>query len=91
MSDYEILCSIRLGLQHSATGKTPHYFGDAQLPPATTLSIVKFPDDSGFYLLYLDADGNETTDTYHDTIEAAKDQANWEYGVKAEEWNAKTH
>jgi hypothetical protein len=91
MSDYEILCFVKLGLQHRPTGKTRHYLGTAQVPPAAMLNIVKYPDDEGFYLLHIDEDGNEIADTYHDSLEAAKQQANWEYSVRVEEWKPKNH
>jgi hypothetical protein len=68
------------------TGKTKHYMGDEQLPPAAKLQIVQYPGDEGFYLFYLDSDGEVMTDTYHDTLESALKQANFEYAVKQNEW-----
>jgi hypothetical protein len=39
-------------------------------------------------LIHLDAGGRELTDTYHDDLEAALAQAEWELGVRSEEWQA---
>ncbi len=86
MNDYVILKSIVLGPHHLATGKTQHYQKEQELPPASTLKIATYEDTEGFYLLYLDANGNELTDTFHDTIEEAFSQAEWEYNVKPDEW-----
>jgi hypothetical protein len=52
------------------------------------LAITQFPPDPGFYLLYLDEAGGETTDTYHERIEDAMAQAHWEFGVESSEWES---
>jgi len=36
--------------------------------------------------LYLDAEGNELTDTFHDTLDGALAQAEFEFGAKPNEW-----
>ena len=41
---------------------------------------------SGVLSLYLDAKGDELTDTYHDSLEEALAQANWEFNVDPDEW-----
>ena len=50
------------------------------------LKSVRYPSDTGFYLFYCGADGREMTDTLHDSIEKAQEQAEWEFGVKPSEW-----
>ena len=40
----------------------------------------------GYYLFYCDADGIEQTDTWHESLEGAQDQALFEFGVEPEEW-----
>jgi hypothetical protein len=57
-----------------------------ELPPPSELRIVKYDGDSGFYLFYCDDSGKEFTDTYHDSLEEALAQAEWEFGVKPHEW-----
>jgi len=56
------------------------------MPIPSELRIVKFQNDPGFYLLYLDDGGNELTDTYHENLERALEQGNWEFNVKPDEW-----
>jgi hypothetical protein len=34
----------------------------------------------------LDSSGNEITDTYHDSLEDALAQANWEFDIEFDEW-----
>ena len=69
-----------------ATGNTTHYDGNKILPQPFALNIVKYDGDSGFYLFYLDESGKEQTDTYHESIEDAFKQAEFEFGVKKEDW-----
>ena len=57
-----------------------------QMPKPFALSIVKYSDNEGYYLLYLDKFGEEQTDTYHETLEDAFGQAEFEFGVKKDEW-----
>ena len=82
----KILKQISL-VEYSATGKTKHYRGNIELPRPFFLQIAKYDDDSGFYLFYLNENMEELTDTYHKTIEKAYDQANWEFGIEAKDWN----
>ncbi len=86
MSEEIIIGEIKLGPHHIPTGKTAHYRGGSELPKPDHLKLVQYSGDPGYYLLYFDYEGNELTDTYHDTIESALDQANWEFRVKPEEW-----
>ena len=82
-TDYILLRTVDLGAHHSPTGR-------ARLPnptQASNLLIAKYPDDHGHYLLYLDENGVELTDTVHDSLTDALAQAEWEFDVKAEEWS----
>jgi len=94
-SEYLVHRRIRLKPHHSPTGKTKHHEGTltseglergSELPPPQQLMIAQIPPDQGYYLFYLDHDGNEITDTHHDNLEAALAQAEWEFSVKADEW-----
>ena len=42
--------------------------------------------DGGFYLQYLDADGEEMTDTWHETLDQTFEQAEWEFTVTRPKW-----
>jgi hypothetical protein len=86
MSDYMILRQIRLRASHRPTGKTTHYHGGQQVPIPDMLRIVKYIDDPGYYLLYCDEHGQELTDTYHESLADAMTQAEWEFQVRAHDW-----
>jgi hypothetical protein len=90
MTEPIVLRRIRLGPSHPPTGKTRHLQGCEVLPAPWELRIVKYLDDTGFYLFYCDDTGKEITDTYHDTLEGAMSQAEWEFEVKENEWEVVT-
>lgn len=87
MSNYVILRQAILGAQHKPTGKTYHFAGRSELPAPSILQIARYPDDPGYYLLYLDRGGNELTDTYRDTIDGELAQAKWEFEIQPKEWH----
>ncbi|UOP05696.2 hypothetical protein [Conchiformibius kuhniae] len=85
--EVSILFSVALDFsKHRCTNAVIHSDQTGILPPPQTLQIAKYPDDTGSYLFYLDKDGIEQTDTYHDSLDAAFAQAELEFGVKPEEW-----
>lgn len=47
--------------------------------PAAALAICRYHDDDGCYLFYCDALWNVLTDTWHESMEAAIRQADFEY------------
>ena len=71
------------GLQ--ATGKTRHYRGIPSSREAlknfAALAIAQYDGKDGFYLFYCNSDWNVMTDTFHDDLAGAIEQANREYGV----------
>jgi hypothetical protein len=58
------------------------------LPPPSRLRVVRCEEGKhpGYYLFYDDDTGQEMTDTWHETIEAALKQAHWEFRIRPEEW-----
>ena len=88
MNKTAIIRQIRLGQKHQQTGRTRHLHGTQELPPPAFLQVVQYSEDPGFYLLYFDSTGHELTDTYHETLEGALEQALWEFGVEPTEWEA---
>lgn len=87
MANFKIIKSIKLGSEHMQTGKTIHYQGDDLIQDITELKIVQYLEDSGYYLIYLNSLGQEVTDTYHETIESAVKQAQFEFDVMPNEWH----
>lgn len=76
-----------------ATGATRHHRAhieegevrkDEELPTPASVEIK--PADGAFFLLYLDEHGECLTDTWQQTLEQAKEQATFEFGIGEDEW-----
>lgn len=86
MTDEIVLRSVELEAHHKPSGRTRHLVEGKKMLVPSSLSIVRYEGDAGVYLLYLSESGEEMTDTYHDTIEEAMSQAEFEFGVLPHEW-----
>lgn len=84
--NYNILKRVTLSSHHRPTQKTSHYVGGVLLGSPYELQIVKYPDDQGYYLFYLDENGQTRADTYHDSLEFAMKQAEVEFQIATNEW-----
>jgi hypothetical protein len=61
------------------TGNTVHRFNGPVLGPVPCLAICQYAEDEGYYLFYCSEDWEPLTDTWHQTLEDAKSQAQFEY------------
>jgi hypothetical protein len=77
----------------SVTGKTRHLLGvqvageikALPLPDPETVELV-VEEDGTIFLLRFDDEGQCISDTWHETVEAAKAQANFEFGIEEGDW-----
>jgi hypothetical protein len=87
--DYKPLMRVDLRPHHLSPGRTRHILKDASgsrpFPPFKALERVQFEGDGGFYLMYVPESGTGT-DTWHQSIDDALHQAEWEFDVKPGEW-----
>ena len=83
--NYQVLREISL-LPSTSTGRTKHFAGSRELPTPAKLQIAQYVNGSGFYLFYLDDHGSIMTDTFHDSMEGAMDQAQWEFDIEMKDW-----
>lgn len=64
------------------TGKTRHVVGGVEVRQFAALAIANYDSDArGVYLFYCDPSWNVITDTWHEDVAAAVDQANFEFGL----------
>jgi len=63
-----------------ATGKTRHVVGGRVVEGFAALAIARYERGEGVYLFYCDAEWKVITDTYHDDIDGAVAQAEFEFG-----------
>lgn len=64
----------------SPTGRTRHVVRGDEVTHFAALAIARYDSDPGFYLFYCDSSWKTVTDTYHETVEGAKAQAEFEFG-----------
>ena len=58
-----VLEEVKLAAAHAPTGETRHLVGGSPMGKPSTLRIARYRNGPGDYLLYLDEDGQEQTDT----------------------------
>jgi hypothetical protein len=64
------------------TGKTRHVVGRVKVKEFAALAIARYESDPrGVYLFYCDPSWNVITDTWHEDVAEARDQANFEFGL----------
>jgi len=86
------IARVVLQRHHASPGNARHHFGlpddpnGVEAPSPALLRIVQYEDSWGYYLFSCDADAAEFTDTLHETIDAAKEQAEFEFNVRPDEW-----
>lgn len=80
------MMSVRLTTKHVSTGKTQHFVGGELMSRPEMLKTVQYPGDSGYDRSYCNEEGVEATDTWHETVDKAMDQADWEFQMKPEDW-----
>jgi len=89
MSEMVPLKKVVLNEGHIRPGRTKHTLcdehGSREFPPFVSLVIARYPGDSGYYLLHLCENG-QGTDTWHQSLDEALHQAEYEFEVKHEDW-----
>ena len=82
----EVLCFAAFATWQRQTGLCHHIVPENVELLVAGLAICQYPDDPGYYLFRCDSDWQSITDTYHESIEEAKSQAEFEYVGIAAKW-----
>ena len=82
----KIIMRAQITPDRGRDAKARHFGGNQLQEGPSALQIVQFPESREYYLLYMDADGEEQNDTFHETLESALKQAAFEFGLGAEDW-----
>lgn len=82
----KVLCFAILSKLHQPTGNTKHTLNGKVLAPVFGLAICQYENDGGFYLFYCDEKWHTLTDTWHDSLDQAKEQAEFEYEGINQSW-----
>jgi len=68
------------------TGKTKHIIDNILQDDFYGLAICKYLNDGGYYLFYCTSEWKAIADTWHEAVEDAKDQAEYEYFGIEDNW-----
>ncbi len=82
----KVVAFTAIDRRHRPTGYCRHTVAGTPLDSVAGLAICSYDASPGYYLLYCDAQWKPTADTYHDTIEAAMQQAEFEFEGTSKSW-----
>jgi hypothetical protein len=74
-----VVCFTPIDDRHRHTGNTRQIVGGVLLGPAAGLAICQYDGDTAYYLFGCDENWTSRSDTWHESIEDAKDQGEFEY------------
>ncbi|MGD0014224.1 MAG: hypothetical protein ABSD56_07350 [Bryobacteraceae bacterium] len=72
--------------RHRSTGNCRQVVAGKLQGPAAGLAICQYEGETAYYLFGCDADWNTVTDTWHETLEGALQQAEFEYEGISRTW-----
>ena len=83
-----VICYVVVNLS-SPTANTQHFVHGKLQDAAYGLAICQYKPEGGYYLFYCNNDWVEFADTWHETVDDAKDQAEYEYTGITDFWRYK--
>jgi hypothetical protein len=87
ISDAKVLWFTPIDHRHEHTGSTVHSINGARIGLPAGLAICQYEHhEGGFYLFNCDENWETETDTWHESIEHAKEQAEFEFKGAKETW-----
>jgi hypothetical protein len=82
----KVICFTKLDTRHIRTNNTEHHVSGQILQNIYGLAICKYEEEVGFYLFYCDPNWSTITDTWHETVDDAKEQAEFEFTNTLSTW-----
>jgi hypothetical protein len=84
----KVVCYTPVDSRHRYTGNTRQIANGIVLGSAAGLAICQYEGEESLYLFSCDDAWNTLSDTWHETLEGAKDQAEFEYEGTMHTWIA---
>jgi hypothetical protein len=81
-----VICYTPIDERHRHTGKTKQIVAGIVLGAVSGLAICQYEGEECFYLFGCDAHWNSLSDTWHESLEDAKSQAEFEYEGTLNTW-----
>lgn len=73
--------------RHRPTGNCRQIIAGVVQGPAAALAICQYDGETAYYLFGCDSEWNTLTDTWHETLNDALEQAEFEYEGVSRTWN----
>jgi hypothetical protein len=86
LGNAEVLLYTRIDGRQQPTGACRHTVAGELMGQAAGLAVCVSEEGGGFYLFYCDEEWRVVTDTWQETLEDAKSQAEFEYEGVSESW-----
>lgn len=83
-----VICFTPIDNRHRHTANCRQIVGGETQGACAGLAICKFDDNDEFYLFGCDGNWNVVTDTWHQSIDEAKEQAEFEYEGVSNTWQS---
>ncbi len=88
VGEAQVVCFTPLDERHTKTGNTVHLVAGSAIGEAKGLAICQYDGESAFYLFRCDEEWTSLSDTWHETLAAAKEQAEFEYAGTSRTWTS---
>lgn len=82
----KVICFAFIDSRVQPTGNCEQIVGSVLQGPAAGIAICQYGGDGCFYLFGCDPDWHSATDTWHESLEDAKHQAEFEYVGVSKVW-----
>ena len=82
----KVICFTPIDSRHRHTGNCRQIVAGALQGAAAGLAICQYEGQDGYYLFGCNAEWDSVTHTWHQTLEEAKEQAEFEYEGVSETW-----
>ncbi len=82
----KVLLYTPIDVRHRPTGNCRQVVAGVLRGPAAGLAICRYDGEEGFYLFGCDEGWSSVTDAWHQSIEKAKEQAEFEYEGVSSTW-----
>jgi hypothetical protein len=86
ISGARVICYSSLDSRHRHTGNCKQIVAGILQGAAAGLAVCQYPGEDDFFLFGCDAAWNCVTDTWHQTLEEALGQAEFEYEGVSQTW-----
>lgn len=86
VGEAKLICFTFLDERHRHTGNCNQIVAGVLLGAAAGLAICQYEGEKAFFLFGCDTEWNTLSDTWHETLENAKEQAEFEYEGVAATW-----